>query len=127
MPTGQAIRLTCTKNGSAKEYFMYLDDCGYLACEFGRIGNCKRSKNYGPYKYDFAESLLKDKLKKGYEIISVCGKPFTSGILHHALDLMTRSSTWENLSTAQPFRPAEPEVASPPVVTFDAGQFAPVW
>ena len=68
--------------------------------------------------------LLKGRLAKGYEIVTVNGKPFVSGDVDDAQILIENGNNWDATKTSQP----TPKLKAREVkVTFDVGQLAPIW
>lgn len=124
------IRLTCTTAGHAKEYVLSVTGFNQIVANYGRIGKATGKKHYGAFNCDLMIQMLSSKIRKGYEIVEVNGKPFSSGIIRDAVlllsDAVDNKSDWSQLSTAQPETRLPPTMPAP-VVTFDPGQVAPVW
>lgn len=125
-----SILLNCSMGSSNKDYSLVLerdDDLGgarTIMARYGPRGRLTQVKNYGPYTAAKLEKMIADKLKKGYEIETVNGRPYPRGDLHEAVRLMVGDAVWSQTETAQP----NPTIAPIPVqVTFETGQIAPVW
>lgn len=125
-----SILLACRGGGSNKEYLVEitedfaLNSAKQMSAKYGPSGKLSGHKEYGPYTGVAARKLIESKLKKGYQIERVNGKPFPSGNVVEAINLMNGQMQWGNISTAQPepaLRPREVKV------TFDVGQVAPIW
>lgn len=123
--------MRCTDGMHNKDYalevYRDLDDVNgtvMMRCKYGPAGRLRSSKEYGAFTIRDAEKHLKTKIAKGYEILEVNDKPFTSGNLLDALLVIKDGNGWESTSTSQP----EPKIRAVEVtVTFDPGQFAPIW
>lgn len=124
-----SVLLYCNRGSSNKEYLIevYRDtdatDTNQYRGRYGPRGALRGLKEYGSYSRNAVRSLIESKQAKSYEIISVNGKPFTSGSVHDAL-LVIDQGGWDSVSTNQPPRKIRPVDV---VVTFNPGQFAPVW
>jgi PDZ domain-containing secreted protein len=125
-----SILLACRSGRSNKEYLIeVLEDfdqntAKQMVARYGPSGRLGGLKEYGSYSSNDANKLIESKLKKGYQIERVNGKPFTSGNYVEAIHLMNGQMRWGDISTAQPdlkFKPREVNV------TFTVGQVAPVW
>lgn len=127
-----SILLYCGKNGSDKDYLIevYKDTDNHgeeklYRAKYGPASNPKRSvKEYGPYTRQSVEKLISQKVAKSYEITRVNTKPFTSGFSYDALRLIEDGDAWGSVQTAQPTQKIRQREV---LVTFDPGQFAPIW
>ena len=80
--------------------------------------------NVGAYTWVAMNDLLKGRLAKGYEIVTVNGKPFVSGDVDDAQILIENGNNWDATKTSQP----TPKLKAREVkVTFDVDQLAPIW
>ncbi len=126
-----SMLLRCTNANSNKDYalevYRDLDDPNgtvMMRCKYGPAGRLRASKEYGAFTIRDAEKHLTTKIAKGYEILNVNDKPFPSGKLLDALLVIKDGNGWESTSTSQP----EQKIRAVAVtVTFDPGQFAPIW
>ena len=126
------ILLYCNSGRSNKEFL--IDICTdwsgsiipvtSILTSHGPAGKLRRGKNYGSYNLSNLNKLLSSKIAKSYEIISVNGKPFTSGSIQDAQRLIENGNDWNQLKTAQPVPILKPMEV---LVTFDIGQLAPIW
>lgn len=127
-----SILLHCNLGKSNKEFFVEIvktptdsqPSLMSIHTQHGPVGKLRQGKDYGTHTWVSLNILLKAKLAKSYEIVAVNGKPFTSGNLLDAQRLMEHSNDWESVSTAQPVQKVK--IREVPV-TFDVGQFAPIW
>lgn len=126
-----AVMLYCGLGNSNKQYFIEvykeMADPGsprLFRAKYGPANNLRAEKVYGAYTRSAVQKLIEQKTAKGYEITHVNGKPFTSGLTSDALRLLVNSNDWNTASTAQPEQKLKSRDV---VVTFDAGQFAPIW
>ena len=126
------LLLRCQNNRSDKEYLIELSEesldgitaTRQLRSKYGKTGKLHISGILGDYTSTLLGKTVDSKLKKGYEIVQVNSRPFTSGIVSDAINIMTAQIAFNHTSTAQPaqrIRAIEVEV------TFDEGQCAPVW
>lgn len=125
------ILLRCTNGSSNKEYLMevyrLIDDptnTEKMRCKYGPTGRLRSSKEYGDFTVNEANKHLATKVAKGYEIITVNDKPFLSGNLMDALQVVKRGNGWQATSTAQPERKIR---AVEVTVTYDQGSYGPAW
>ncbi len=126
-----SMLLRCTNANSNKDYalevYRDMDDPNsevMMRCKYGPAGRLRASKEHGKFVVREAEKHLKTKIAKGYEILEVNDKPFVSGNLLDALLIIKDGNGWESTSTSQP----EQKIRAVAVtVTFDPGQFAPIW
>lgn len=81
-------------------------------------------RDMGSYDAKSLSKMLEVELTKGFEVVSVNGKPFVSGDISDALTLLENGNDWNAVKTAQPNQRIKPRDVK---VTFDEGQFAPVW
>lgn len=125
------ILLDCGTSGSKQQYLVELyeemSDPGApkLYREmYGSTGNLNSKKEYGAYFIAAVEALINKRIAKGYEIAHVNGKPFTSGFTLDAIRIFDAANDWSKASTDQPEQKIKQRDV---VVTFSAGQFAPIW
>mgnify|MGYP000090036752 CR=1 FL=1 len=125
-----SILLNCSVGSSNKDYSLSIDrddDLGgarTIIARYGPRGRLTQVKNYGPFTASKLEKMIADKMKKGYEIQSVNGRPYPRADIREAVSLMVGDSSWSQTETAQPnptIKPVEVQV------TFERGQIAPVW
>lgn len=128
-----SILLRCQNGVSDKEYKIELieqseDTTGVelkiLRSSYGKTGKLTNVGSLGEHSFRLLEKTVSAKIKKGYEIVMVNGKPFTNGSQGDAMRLMTEESTLNDLRNAQP---AQRIRARDVEVTFDIGQCVPIW
>jgi pyruvate/2-oxoglutarate/acetoin dehydrogenase E1 component len=128
-----SILLRCQNGVSDKEYKIELveqsdDNKGVelkiLRSSYGRTGKLSNVGSIGEHSFRLLDKTVTAKIKKGYEIVMVNGRPFTSGSQGDAMRLMTEQSTLNDLRNAQPVQRIR---ARDVEVTFDIGQCVPIW
>lgn len=125
------ILFRCTQGTSNKDYQLevYRDtddpmNTEKMRCRHGPAGRFVGKTEYGNFTISEANKHLKTKIAKGYNILTVNGKPFLSGDLMDALNVVQGGNGWNATSTAQP----EPKIRAVEVtVTYDHGAYGPAW
>lgn len=119
-----SINLRCTVGTSDKVYLIEMHDDRKVVARYGRFGSNLSGRNeLGLYFWEDLETILKQKIAKGYEIVEVNERPFYSGDIDDAIRLF-ESGDWNAVKTAQPTPVMKLRDVS---VTFDPGQIAPIW
>lgn len=126
-----SIVLHCQSGGSNKDYIIESyngvdasnGQARFWRTRYGSAGRANTKRDMGAFDLREIQKLMKSKVNKGYEIVSVNGKPALSQELFLALDSLDKAGTSASTSM-HPMRKIE---AKEVTVTFDEGQFAPIW
>jgi hypothetical protein len=130
MPIIGSILLNCSSGSSNKDYKLEIerdDDLGgarTIIARYGPKGKLTQLKNYGAFTSFKLQKMIVEKQRKGYEIVSVNGRPYPRADVEEAIRLMVGDTSWSETQTAQPNPQIKPVEVT---VTFEAGQIAPVW
>jgi hypothetical protein len=128
---GNSILLYCGTNGSDKEYFIELVSdfsdltvsIDEMAISYGPRNKVRYSANK-PYTFKDFSNIVCNKIKGGYMISRVNGKPFLANDAETALRIATNTVKWDNSPTAQPVQMIKIRDL---LVTVNPGQIAPIW
>jgi len=123
------ILLRCRNNNSDKEYRFELDPTDPLLVQkySGPTGNCNVSQGsceIGTFQgRRHFESFVSSKMKKGYQVILVNGKPWMGGGVSSLVSAFVDGFNQSSQAPIGPKAPREPV----PVGEFEDGSVAPVW